>query len=565
MMTRSELLQRLQSMTRTEILIVGGGINAVGLYRDLAAQGIPSLLVEKGDFCSGTSAAPSRLIHGGLRYLETGEFALVRESVEERNLLLRNAPHYVKPLPVWVPVTNRWSGLLTAGARFLRLIRNPGPRGALVLKLGLTVYDWFGAKYRSMPRHRMINGRTALREMPGLHPSICSVGEFYDARLTNAERLTLELVADAEADCPQAMAIPYLAAIGHDGEAVLLRDEIVGEIHRVTPRIVINAAGAWIDQVDAALGIDEKLVGGTKGSHLVLDHPQLAAALGEHMIYFSTADHRLCLAYRLERNLVLIGTTDLPTDDPEDMTCSEAEVDYLFRVMAEVMPALKLDRSQIIFRYAGVRPLPKAADGTVAGAISRDHHIQAFPAGAARPYEVLTLVGGKWTTYRACAEQIADMVLQRLQQRRRADTRGLEIGGGANWPQDADALRSYIADLAKSCNLTPDRAEILFGRYGTYARHVAGSLNGDAPLHSLPGYSRGEILHLVRFERTTRLADLVLRRTQIGLAGLASPVVIAELAEIMAAAHAWPPERKEAEIDHASRLLQKRHGVLTLG
>jgi glycerol-3-phosphate dehydrogenase len=569
MKSRAELLRSLGGDKLPDILIVGGGINAVGLYRDLAAQGVPALLVEKGDFCSGTSAAPSRLIHGGLRYLETGEFALVRESVEERNLLLHNAPHYVRPLPVWVPVTSWWAGFLAAGARFLRLTRTPGPRGALVLKLGLTVYDWFGAKYRSMPKHRMIGGKDALRQMPGLLPAVCSIGEFYDARLTNAERLTLELVGDAEADCPASLAIPYLAVAGHDGKDVLLRDEIEGGVHRVAPQIVINAAGAWIDQVDTCLGIEERLVGGTKGSHLVLDHRDLAQALGDKMIYFPTSDHRICLAYPLDERLVLIGTTDLPTEDPEDMTCSEVEIDYLFRVMKEIMPGIRLNRSQIIFRYAGVRPLPKATSGTVAGAISRDHHIRPFARTEKRPYDVLTLVGGKWTTYRACAEQIADQVLERIGKSRRVDTRSLKIGGGAGWPLEPAKQRQQVTEIARQSGLSLEHCTALADRYGAYAATVAAAIvaegiGADRPLKTFPEYSRGEIRHLIRAERTTRLADLVLRRTQIGLLGKATPELLGELADLMALDLSWSADRRSREIAEATRLLLQRHGVTAL-
>jgi glycerol-3-phosphate dehydrogenase len=567
MLTRSELLQRLRGVATTEILIIGGGINAVGVYRDLAAQGIAALLVEKGDFCSGTSAAPSRLIHGGLRYLETGEFALVRESVEERNLLLKNAPHYVTPLPVWVPVTNWLGGILTAGARFLRLIRVPGPRGGLVLKIGLSVYDWFGAKYRSMPQHRMIGGAVAKRQMPGLAQDICAVGEFYDARLSNAERLTLELIADAEVDCPAAMAIPYLAVIGHEQGQVLLRDEIAGVLHRISPKLIINAAGAWIDHVDKDLGISGQLVGGTKGSHLVLDHPQLAAALGDRMIYFPTADHRICLAYPLADNLVLIGTTDLPTSNPEDMTCSEAEIDYLFQVMRQIMPDLPIERSQIVFRYAGVRPLPKATGNTVAGAISRDHQIRHFPPGPDRPYDVLTLIGGKWTTYRACAAQIVDQILDLFAQSRQKETKHLPIGGGANWPTDQRAQQSLTDSWAAQTGLSVDRCTTLGLRYGSYGRVIAKACaksdrgEPDQPLQTATSYSKAEIRHLILQERTTRLSDLILRRTQIGLSGQCSRATIIELAEIMADALSWTSDRKEREMASCCDLLRRRHGV----
>ncbi|WP_108258725.1 FAD-dependent oxidoreductase [Mangrovicoccus ximenensis] len=168
------------------VLIAGGGINGAGLYRDLAAQGIPALLVDKGDFASGTSSAPSRLIHGGLRYLETGEFALVRESVEERNRMLLNAPHLVRPIPVWVPALSRFGGLFSAGLRFLRLKRSPGDKGSAVVRLGLSLFDRFGETDRTMPRHRAVPPGEA-RAIP-FSAAVRAVLEYWDARVTSPER-----------------------------------------------------------------------------------------------------------------------------------------------------------------------------------------------------------------------------------------------------------------------------------------------------------------------------------------------------------------------------------------
>ncbi len=247
MHSRESLIHRLRTKATegTPVLIAGGGINGIGVYRDLALQGIPSILVEKGDFASGTTAAPSRLIHGGLRYLETGEFALVRESVIERNHLLRNAPHLVKPLPVWVPAFNWLGGAWSAVLRFLKLTKTPGAKGILVVKLGLMFFDWFGKATQVMPGHRLVPMSEARRRWPGLSPEVAAVAEYYDARLTHPERLALELVKDAERDCPEAMALPYVSLAGlKDGKA-LLKDEETGEIFNIAPRLVVNCAGAW--------------------------------------------------------------------------------------------------------------------------------------------------------------------------------------------------------------------------------------------------------------------------------------------------------------------------------
>ncbi len=560
MQSRDALLDRLHDGAEVDVLIVGGGINGVGLYRDLAAQGCAALLVEREDFSAGTSAAPSRLIHGGLRYLETGEFALVRESVEERNLLLRNAPHTVTPLPVWLPLVSRFGGLLSAPARFLRLVRNPGSKGAVVTKMGLLLYDWLGKRWRSMPRHRMIAGKRARASLPDLAADFCAVAEFYDARISHPERLVAELVSDAEADEPRSMAIPYLAVAGREAGAVVLRDVLTEKTWRLRPKQVVNAAGAWADRVNALLGIEERLIGGTKGSHLVVRSPGLAARLGERMLYFETFDHRLCLIYRLDGDLLFLGTTDLRCDEPDLCACTEEEVDYIFDVTRRVLPGVALGRGDIVYRVSGVRPLPLSSAGAT-GAISRDHSIRTFPAASERPFPVLTLVGGKWTTYRSCAAQIADAVLAAQGLSRRKDTRDLPIGGGKDWPRGgAEALTT---EIAAESGLDEERVRALVARYGSRARRLAETIaaQGDRPLTSAPGYCEVEVAYLARQERVTRLTDIALRRSLMAFEGLLSDATIARLAEIAGRELGWDAARRERETSHLRLDLSKRNGI----
>ncbi len=560
MQSREALLDRLIDASEVEVLIVGGGINGVGLYRDLAAQGCPALLVEREDFSAGTSAAPSRLIHGGLRYLETGEFALVRESVEERNLLLRNAPHLVTPIPVWLPLVSRFGGLLSAPARFLRLIRNPGRKGAVVTKIGLLLYDWMGRRWRSMPNHRMIAGKKARASLPDLAEDFCTVGEYYDARISHPERLVVELVADAEADEPRSMAIPYLALAGCEAGAAVLQDSLSEKIWRVRPKQVINMAGAWADRVNAGLGIEERLIGGTKGSHLVVRSPDLAARLGERMLYFETFDRRLCLIYRLEGDLLLLGTTDLLCDEPDLCVCSEEEVDYMFDVTRRVLPGIALSRDDIVFRVSGVRPLP-LSKSSATGAISRDHSVKTFPATSKRPFPVVTLVGGKWTTYRSCAAQLADAVLSAQGRRRRTDTGDLAIGGGKNWPEGGVSV--LTADIASQSGLGEERILPLVRRYGADARRLADIIaaQGDKPLASAPTYCEAEIAFLTRQERVTRLTDVALRRSLMAFEGLLDDATIAALAEIVGRELGWDAARREEEISYLRLDLSKRNGI----
>jgi glycerol-3-phosphate dehydrogenase len=563
MLGRDAVLGRMKAFERPDVLIIGGGINGIGVFHDLSRQGIRSLLVERGDFCSGTSAAPSRLIHGGLRYLETGELSLVRESLVERNRLLMNAPHVVKPIRIWVPLRGWTGGLLDAVGRFLRVKRNPGPKGALVVKLGLVLYDILGESLRTMPRHRFVAPGERLKILPGLAADICAVAEYYDAKVTMPERLGLELLDDAEASCPDSFALSYVDVAGiHDG-AIRLRDVISGNSHEVRPRLVVNCTGAWLDRVHEHLGINQRIIGGTKGSHLVLRHHALAEQLSDIMLYFETHDHRICLVYALDNNHVLLGTTDKPTDEPDDPVCTHEEVDYLCAALQEFLPGFSICPDQIVFAYAGVRPLP-LTESAVASAISRDHELRMFEPNASRPIPVLSLVGGKWTTYRACAEQISNSVLSRLGVTRRASTAEVSIGGGRDWPADPAARGRLIQEQSQLRGLSSVRVETLFGRYGARTMTYLALLppaTSETMLHHLPTYSVQEITFLATQERVARLEDVVLRRTAIALLGDATEPAIAELGPVVGAALGWTDDRVRDEIAATKQLLAKRHVV----
>ena len=542
------------------VVILGAGINGCGLFRDLCAQGVDCLLVDRGDFCSGASAAPSRLIHGGIKYLETGEFRLVRESALERNLLLKNAPHYVKPLATVLPIRSVLGGIGPSIKRFFRRPAKLNDRGAVITEIGLWLYDLYGRHFRGMPRHRFLTGRRLRQEMPEIDPAIQSAGIYYEGRITHAERLGLELVRDGLALHPGSAARNHLAVAGRgDGGAIRLHDARTDATIEVTAEIVVNAGGAWIDKVNAALGIDSRHMGGNKGAHLVVRNQRLHDALKGRMIYFGTRDGRVNLLYPFMGN-VLIGSTDVPIADPDQASCDAAELTYLLAVVAEVFPAIPLDPSQVVFTYWGVRPLPRA-DGLDPGAVSRDHHIAVdqLP-GAEVP--VLSLIGGKWTTFRGFAEQAADDILRRLGRTRQVGTRDMPIGGGRDYPKDEPGRARFAAELASATGIAPARATTLLDRYGTHARVVAAALDPaqDRPLDTLPDYSTGELRQLCRAEAVMTLADLLFRRTDIALSGRLSPSVIEETAGLAAEALGWNDARRADEV---ARTLAEaaRHGV----
>src|SRR5208283_4923940 len=235
-------------------------------------------------------------------------------------------------------------------------------------------------------------------------PEVLCTATFYDAKITYPERLGLELVLDAEAVCPEARALNYVRPESAAGGTVVLRDEVSGESCDVRPRIVVNATGPWIDFTNRNLGRESRFIGGTKGSHVVLDHPELVEAAGDEMIYFVNRDGRMCMFYAVHGKIIA-GATDIPAEDPE-AACSEAEVDYILEAMRLAFPSVRVNRSHVVFRFSGVRPLPRS-DALTPGQISRDHSFPVLAPGNGIDFPIYSLVGGKWTTFRALAEQVS--------------------------------------------------------------------------------------------------------------------------------------------------------------
>jgi glycerol-3-phosphate dehydrogenase len=536
-----------------DVLILGAGINGAGLFRDLCAQGLTCVIADKGDFGSGTSAAPSRLIHGGLKYLETGEFGLVAQSTLERNLLLKNAPHLVHPLPTLIPIFSWTRGIGAALRTLFGATKAPRSRGALLVKVGLALYDIYGARHRVMPRHHLVGRARALADLPGLTPRIVAAGTYYDARVTAPERLVWELVADGLATKATSAAKPF-TSFSHSGGGITLTGES-GGIVTLRPRIVVNAAGPWIDRVNDALGVPSRLIGGTKGSHILIDHPGLVRRLAGRMVYFEADDGRICLVYDY-LGKALVGSTDIPATDPETVRCEDDEVAYFLDSLRSLFPGLGFTEAQIVYAYSGIRPLP-ASDASAPGLISRDHSAPVTEPGPGRPFAILSLVGGKWTTFRGFAEEVADNVLTRLGRERKVSTQTLAIGGGKDFPAD---LARWSADCAATAGVTAARARTLLDRYGTTARDIAAHEGATAtPLLGAPGYTLAEIDWIARHEMVTHLADIVLRRTTLAITGTLTAEGLEAIADTTAAALGWDPARRDAEVQSVTADLAARH------
>ena len=560
-MTRQQTLKTIRDNPNVSVLIIGGGINGIGTFRDLALQGIDVLLVDKGDFCSGTSAASSHMVHGGIRYLENGEFRLVKEAVKERNRLVQNAPHAVKPLATAIPIFRWLSGLFNAPLKFIGLLDKPAERGAVVIKAGLEMYDAYTRAQGTVPKHRFMLRREALKEFPKLNPGIQSTAVYFDAAMPSPERICIELMLDGEAANPQARAINYMQAEQAHGNTVTLRDMLTDESIDVRPQIVINAAGPWIDLANQALGQQTRFIGGTKGSHLVLDHPALHAALKGHEFFFENDDGRIVLIYPL-LNKVLVGTSDIRIDNPEAARCTDEEIDYFLEMIDKVFPKLQVDRSHIVFQFSGVRPLP-SSEASTTGQISRDHSIRTIEPNDTLAFPIMSLIGGKWTTFRAFSEQTADTVLKRLGQPRQSHTKNTPIGGGRDYPQTDAEQEQWLANLQQQAELPLPRLQQLFDRYGTRAADIAKFMaaENDAPLPHHDGYSQREIVFLAAQEKTVHLDDLILRRTLIGMLGETTLPLVEALAKVVGDTLDWSAEDRANEVQRTVDLLRERHDV----
>jgi len=531
---------------RPDVLIVGGGINGVGLFRELALQGVKVLLVEKGDYCSGSSAAPSRMIHGGLRYLEYGETGLVKESLQERDSLLRNAPHYVRPIETVMPLYSWLKGLFSAVPKFLRGKGRPSQRGVAVAMIGLTVYDIYTRSSRMVPKRSFSSRSATLKEMPALDSGVVGSAIYWDGQISHPERLALELMQDGESASESAKALNHVAFEAMDGDAVEIRDVLTDE--RATVR--------------AAMGAETSSIDGVKGSHLVVDDPELYKMLDGRMVYFENSDQRICIVVPWQGK-VLAGSTEIPLADPDTAVCTPDETQYILESLNELFPGRSVGLDMVVATFSGVRPL-LAGDRETENEKSRAHAATRVPvSGSSVP--VYSMGGGKWTTFRSFAEEVTDLLLDELSVERRVSTADLAIGGGRDYPTDPEAREAWCDRIAAETSLSTERVEVLLGRYGTTAAVVARAVAeaDDQALTNCPAYSAAEVEWIVEHERVRRLDDVVLRRTNLALLGYLSAPLLDELSRLVAAGLGLTEIQREASVSATAELLRQRF-VITI-
>jgi glycerol-3-phosphate dehydrogenase len=472
--------------------------------------------------------------------------------------MIQNSPHMVKPLPTVIPIFKFWSGLLNAPFKFLNLLDKPSERGALVIKIGLILYDSYTGKTRTVPAHTFFGRSTSLQKYPRLNKDIKFSAVYYDGQILSPERLNNEIILEGESLGKDARALNYTEFDSIEDNLVILHEHAEGQTIKVKPKLIINAAGPWIDRVNSRFGLQTKYIGGTKGSHIIVNNPELRSAIGNNEFFFENKDGRIVLIFPFF-DKVIIGTSDLPIENPDEAFCTKEEEQYFIDLVKRVFPDIPILPEQIVFRFSGVRPLEYQHAKTT-GQITRDHSIKEDNAGG---YRILSLVGGKWTSYRAFSAQICDQALNELQKPRKKNTEQLKIGGGTNYPKTESDRKRYLSDLTSQFQADSKLIALLFERYGTLVEKILAYF-ADQSIKMIDAdqmITENEVAYLAEAEKVVHLDDLVLRRTSIGWLGHLNKTNLPKIAKVAGKSIGWKPADIEKEVQRTEEVLLKQHNV----
>jgi glycerol-3-phosphate dehydrogenase len=513
-----------------DVLVVGAGITGAGVARDAALRGLRVAVVDKGDVAGGTSSRSSRLIHGGIRYLEHGDFRLVFEASRERRVLLRIAPHLVRPLPFLFPAY----------------------RGARVppwkLRAGLWLYDLL-AIFRNVHAHRWLGAKKVRAAEPGLREKdLVGAGLYYDAQADDARLALATMRSAAAAGALVATYTEVTALLKPDGRVggAALRDVLTGRRLDVRARVVVNATGPWVDSVrqmdDPAA---TPLLQLSKGAHVAVPRARIGNA---HAVTLtSPLDGRVMFVLPWD-DLSYIGTTE--TEDvpaPDRVRATGPDVVYLLRSANAFFPRARLAPQDVVSTWAGLRPLLAPDKSRSAGAVSREHRVVESGSG------LITIAGGKLTTYRIMGRDVADRVVSRLRKLDGRRAAGAPSTDRIPLPGGETAELEVLVGAALARGVGEATARHLVASYGSESAAVLNLVDRDRSLGTaiVEGRPeiRAEVVHAVQRELALRLADVLVRRTHLfylarGQAVTAGTVV----AELMAPLLGWDQAQRAAEV-----------------
>lgn len=548
---RESCFLRAMSCDDYDVLILGGGVNGVAVFRDLSLNGISVLLIDENDFCIGASSASSRMAHGGLRYLEGREFRLVKESAKERNLLLQNASHVVEPLKITVPVQTYCSGLVSSILKFLGLSKKSGSLSLLALMGALTLYDFMGRVERALPRYRVfLNLKSSSKNIKTGTKAFVT---YFDGLIKSPEGLMMEMLKEAVQSNGVNAALNYTSWTMDNGHFII-KDKYSANLIKVKPTVVINATGSAIDKVNAQLGFDSSYIRGVKGTHLILRNSQLSERLGDTAFYYDDGSGRMVIMIPLN-DTILMGTTEIDLKGKTDIKVAESEIDYLLSSASLLFEDCKVTRTNIVAVTTGVRPLQEGNGGDANSAL-RDHKILENSIASEDEVPVLSLVGGKWTTFRAFGESASKRVHKILNRDRKIDTTNLVYPGAVNWTPVLDGGHNLVRQMVQETKLSDERSIELLKRYGTIASIIAVYCcrETDTPLKTFDSYSVREIEWLVLNRAACNLDDLVLRRTNLVLTGKVNIGTLKELVSIMSRVLKKDKNWEKTQLERCSNL-----------
>jgi glycerol-3-phosphate dehydrogenase len=536
--TRSANLERM-AREPFDVLVVGGGITGAGVALDAATRGYSVALVERSDFASGTSGKSTRLAHGGIRYLPQFDFALIHEALIERGRMLENVPFLVHPIRFVLPIYKKDRHPVGLPVTL------PGGFGiGFVLDTGLWLYDLLAGK-QNIARHKRLKREEALKLAPALIPEgLKEAFLYYDAQLDDA-RLTLTILRTAARW--NAVIANYAEVIGFEQEggqlsAAKVRDRLTGRELTLRARHFVNAGGVFAGRIEALTGAEPQIeVQPSKGVHLVVLREQVRL-LEDAIVLPETEDQRIIFVIPWESRAI-IGTTDTSGGDLDHPLASEEDIAYLLRHVNHYLD-VHLTRAQVLSTYAGYRPLVRSRDKTQGKNLSRTHAVIESKLG------LVSIVGGKLTTWRRMAQDTVDRLAQRDNKTLVHPTRNLPLLGAERWKEAALELQQR----GKQMGLSAAVIEHLGFYYGSEALGMLDLIGQDCSLGELLvadlPYLRAEVEHACRAEMALKLEDMLARRTHIASEDRLRGVEAApEVANLMALHLGWSARQKREQVN----------------
>ncbi|MGB7439795.1 MAG: glycerol-3-phosphate dehydrogenase [Coleofasciculaceae cyanobacterium] len=523
-----------------DLIVIGGGINGAGVARDAALRGLKTILIEKSDFASGTSSWSTRLVHGGLRYLEYFEFPLVRESLREREILLSTASHLVQPLMLTVPVYSGRS------------------RPYWKIQAGMFLYDIFSFD-KTLPSHRMLPKQKLRQLFRYLDPeNLQGAAQYYDAQATYAERLCLENILSAQAEGATVLNYVEVKKLERQGNRIthlVCKDRLSEQefnIQGSDHAVIVNTSGPWVDQVckrgvtegsEAPIGTRKK-IGGTKGSHIIVE--AFAGAPDTALYVEAKTDGRPFFIVPW-LDMYLIGTTDLPFQgELDNIKADNDEIDYLLTETNNIIPTAQLSREDVKFTYSGVRPLPNE-EGKKPGSVTRKHILHDHTKEGV--VNLISLIGGKLTTYRHVGQEMVDAVFKKLG--RQAPPCPTEQAPLPGYIRPTDSRLQKARDQYSP--LVPLKSiHHLFGLYGAKALKVLELAESEPELAELINPElpdiKAQIVYAIRSELAHNLLDITRRRTTLAMNAHYGLELLPVITEILKKYCSWSNEKCDQQV-----------------